>query len=221
MRRPVLLLLLLAACAAPSAPAAPRDYVLVFLHRAGGTPTDAIMAGHLANIGRLAQAGKIVVAGPFEKGGADATLSGLFILDVPTVAEAEALTGTDPSVEAKVFRPEAHPLTTAADLRGVLIRSLAAQEERKAAGTDKLGAGMSHYVIAIAQDAGRAAALDHDPHTCVAARLGGDWAGRGLWILEVKDLAEAQALVTGLGPEAGAIELAPWFGSSEIAAAKR
>jgi uncharacterized protein YciI len=218
--RLLLPLLLLAACAAPAADApaaASRDYVLVFLIRAEGEPTEAAMAGHFENMGRLAREGQLLVAGPFGRENPEPAMRGLFIFDVPTVAQAEALTATDPSVQAKVFRMEAHELSTGADLRGVLARSLAAEEARKAAGITEMTAGMRSYVIAIA-DAGRAGPkLDGDPRTFISGRLGGEHSGRGLWILDAKDLAEGQAIVGELG-DLGGVRLLPWFGTDEVAA---
>ena len=212
--RCLLPLLLLAACAAPLAEPASRDYTLVFLIRDEGASSDAIMAGHFENMGRLAREGQLLVAGPFGKDRPDPAMRGLFIFDVPTVAKAEELTRTDPSVQARVFRMEAIPLSTAADLHGVLARSLAAEEQRKAAGVTEMTAGMRNYVIAIA-DAQRAGPrLDGDAHTFLGGRLGGERAGRGLWILDAKDLAEAKAIVGDVGE----VQLLPWFGTEEIAA---
>src|SRR5262245_44581838 len=54
-----------------------------------------LQAAHRANINRLAREGKLVLAGPFESSG---DLRGIYIFDVRTVAEAEALTKTDPAI---------------------------------------------------------------------------------------------------------------------------
>ena len=93
-----------------------RRYVMVLLHRnkkAKKIPQpelDSIMAGHMANIGRLAKEGKLLVAGPM---GDDTDLRGIFILDVGTIEEAEALVKTDPAVAAGRLRAECHPWWTA------------------------------------------------------------------------------------------------------------
>jgi uncharacterized protein YciI len=61
--------------------------------------TKRIQAGHLANIGRLADEGKLVVAGPLEAAeGSD--LRGVFVFQVGSIEEAQALTATDPAVQA-------------------------------------------------------------------------------------------------------------------------
>ena len=65
------------------------------------------------NIVRLANEGKIIVAGPF----LDKTeLRGIFIFNVPTVEEAQKLTETDPAVKAGVFVMELHPWYGSASL---------------------------------------------------------------------------------------------------------
>ena len=59
--------------------------------------TKKIQAGHMANINRLGESGKLVLAGPFE---ADGDRRGVFIFKVTTPEEAQALTDTDPAVIA-------------------------------------------------------------------------------------------------------------------------
>jgi uncharacterized protein YciI len=69
-----------------------------------GEERKAIFAGHFANIGRLADEGKLAVAGPFGKN--DKTWRGLYIFNVATIEEAEKLVVLDPAVKAGVFVPE-------------------------------------------------------------------------------------------------------------------
>lgn len=59
--------------------------------------TKKIQEGHMANINRLAKAGQLVLAGPFE---GDADRRGVFVFKVNTTDEAQALTETDPAVIA-------------------------------------------------------------------------------------------------------------------------
>ena len=90
-----------------------RSYVLCILKTG---PKDAeikgderkkIFEGHFANIGRLADEGKLAVAGPFGKN--DKSYRGLYIFNVATVEEAEKLVVLDPAVKAGVFVPELTP----------------------------------------------------------------------------------------------------------------
>ena len=66
--------------------------------------TDSLFTGHMANINRLADAGKLVVAGPLGKN--DKTYRGIFILDAKTIEEANQLLETDPAVKEKLLDAE-------------------------------------------------------------------------------------------------------------------
>lgn len=72
-----------------------------------GKEREEIFTGHFANIERLAGEGKLVVAGPFGKN--DKSYRGLYIFNVPTVAEAETLVALDPAVKAGLFVPDLTP----------------------------------------------------------------------------------------------------------------
>jgi uncharacterized protein YciI len=60
----------------------------------------------MANINRLAEEGKLIVAGPFEDNG---ELRGIFVFNVATLEEAKTLTETDPAVQAGRLIMELHP----------------------------------------------------------------------------------------------------------------
>jgi len=68
--------------------------------------TEAIQKAHLANIGRLAEMKKLVVAGPF---GDDGTLRGIFVFRVNSIDEARSLAATDPAVQAGRLALQIHP----------------------------------------------------------------------------------------------------------------
>lgn len=59
--------------------------------------TEEIQRAHLANINRLAEMKKLVVAGPF---GDNGRLRGIFVFKVGSLAEAKELANTDPAVQA-------------------------------------------------------------------------------------------------------------------------
>lgn len=88
---------------APQMPLTQSDYIFGLLVRgpkwtpAQTEETKKIQEGHMANINRLAETGKLVLAGPFENG---EERRGVFIFKVGTLAEAQALTDTDPAVIA-------------------------------------------------------------------------------------------------------------------------
>ncbi len=66
--------------------------------------SDSLFGGHMQNIKRLADEGKLVVAGPLKKN--DKNYRGIFILNVKTIEEAKLLLDTDPAIHAKVFDTE-------------------------------------------------------------------------------------------------------------------
>jgi len=68
--------------------------------------TEELQKAHLANINRLAEMKKLVVAGPF---GDDGQLRGIFVFRVDNLAEARALTETDPAVKAGRLALDLHP----------------------------------------------------------------------------------------------------------------
>jgi len=72
-----------------------------------GPLRDSLFRGHMANIGRLAKEGKLVVAGPFGKN--SIAFRGLFILNVKTAEEASLLLQTDPTIREKLFAVEIVP----------------------------------------------------------------------------------------------------------------
>ena len=88
-----------------------RQYVMAFLKEGPNQSLDSAEAAqlqraHLDNIFRMADEGKLAVAGPFLDGG---DLKGVYIFNVKTVEEAKALTESDPAVKAGRFVMELHP----------------------------------------------------------------------------------------------------------------
>jgi uncharacterized protein YciI len=92
-----------------------RRYWFVMLLRGENRSQDSVTAakiqeGHLNNINRLYNEGKIKVAGPFgEKG----DWVGLFIFDSPTKEEVESLLKTDPAISAGRLKYEIRAWYTA------------------------------------------------------------------------------------------------------------
>ena len=89
-------------------------YVLVVLKTgpkkmAASPARDEMFKGHFVNIQRLADAGKLVVAGPFSKNGPADDWRGLFVFAVATIEEAQALVATDPVISNGEMVAEFHP----------------------------------------------------------------------------------------------------------------
>lgn len=127
-------------------------YTLVYLKtgpKSGQLPeaeSKAAFAGHFANINKLAQERKLLVAGPFGKERHDPALRGIFILKAQG-EEAKAQAATDPAVMAEVFVLEFHDIRTDKDLAGALERYFELETKAKAEGRElKLEETMRHYV---------------------------------------------------------------------------
>jgi uncharacterized protein len=85
-----------------------KKYVMAFLKRGPNRSLDSakaseIMTAHLKNINRMAEEGKLIIAGPFFGSG---DLRGIYIFDVQSIEEAEALTNTDPAIQAGTLEME-------------------------------------------------------------------------------------------------------------------
>ncbi|MGI2170901.1 YciI family protein [Shewanella sp. MF05960] len=79
-----------------------KRYVMAFLSRGPNrerpkAEADELQRLHMTNIERLAEEGKLVLAGPFLT---DGELRGIYIFDVETIEQAQQLTATDPAIKA-------------------------------------------------------------------------------------------------------------------------
>ena len=77
---------------------------------------DRVFAGHMANINRLSGSGDLVFAGPLER---NDRYRGIFVFNVKTSAEAEALLATDPAVQAGALAGDVYLLYGSAALQQV------------------------------------------------------------------------------------------------------
>jgi uncharacterized protein len=88
-----------------------KTYFMVFLKRGpkrSQTKDEAakIQKAHLENIERLAEEGKICMAGPFLD---DGEIRGIFVFAVESKEEVEELCSTDPAIIAERLIAEIHP----------------------------------------------------------------------------------------------------------------
>lgn len=88
-----------------------KVYVMAFLKKGPNRNQDSVEAArlqtaHLANIGRMAEEGSLVLAGPFMD---DGDVRGIYVFNVTSVEEARALTATDPAIKAGRLVMELHP----------------------------------------------------------------------------------------------------------------
>lgn len=88
-----------------------KRYVMAFLKRGPNQSqskeeAERLQRAHMDNIGKMAEQGKLVVAGPFLDNG---DIRGIYIFNVETIEEAESLTQTDPAIQAGRLVMELHP----------------------------------------------------------------------------------------------------------------
>ena len=88
-----------------------RQYIMAYLKKGPNRNQDSLAAmeiqrAHLDNIKRMAEEGKLVLAGPFMDGH---DVQGIYVFAVDTIEEAEELTKSDPAVKTGRLVMELHP----------------------------------------------------------------------------------------------------------------
>lgn len=88
-----------------------REYFFVMLKKGPNRSQDSVTAmklqeGHMGNITRMADEGKLAIAGPF---GDNGDWRGILILTVKTMEEAKTEVEKDPAVQAGRLIYEIHP----------------------------------------------------------------------------------------------------------------
>jgi len=88
-----------------------KQYVLVLLKAGPNRSQDSLtranlQKAHMENITRLANEGKLILAGPMMDEG---EIRGIYVFDVRSLEEARALTETDPAIQAGSLVLEMHP----------------------------------------------------------------------------------------------------------------
>lgn len=88
-----------------------KQYYFVMLMKGPNRNQDSLtskklMEGHMANINKLADEGKLSIAGPF---GDDGDWRGILILNAKTKEEAKEWVEADPAVKAGRLKYEIHP----------------------------------------------------------------------------------------------------------------
>ena len=86
-----------------------KSYIFVILKTGSNTTTDkkfidSCFAGHMSNMGKMVEAGKLVVAGPIGKN--EKSYRGIFIINAKDFEEAKELLKGDPAVKEKLLEAE-------------------------------------------------------------------------------------------------------------------
>ena len=99
-----------------------KNYVLVMLKKGTANITDkrildSVFKGHMANITKLADEKKLVVAGPM--GDNDKNYEGIFVFNTASIDEARQWLNTDPAFQAKALDAELYPWYCTAALQEI------------------------------------------------------------------------------------------------------
>jgi uncharacterized protein len=91
-----------------------KEYFFVMLKKGPNRNQDKetaerLQEGHMANINKMSQDGKLAIAGPF---GDDGDWRGIFIFKTKTIEEAKTLVEQDPMIKAGRLTYEIHPWWT-------------------------------------------------------------------------------------------------------------
>jgi uncharacterized protein YciI len=185
----------------------------------------SIFEGHMSNMQRLADEGKLIVAGPF--GGArNKNWRGLFIMDTPKVDEAKAWADSDPGVQSGVFSLEFRPMRASIELRKTMqfekeLKAAQASSPPPAPGT----AGgpprnVRGYVMVTGADAARAErTIARSPMAEKVVWSGRftDFAGGAVYVMDAKDAKEVEAALGGEGEIArGKMGLDSWWSTVSL-----
>lgn len=205
----VIAALAIGGCARSSRVEGDASYVFVYLKSGpksgqGDKETrQRMFAGHMGNIQRLADEGKLIIAGPYAKP-ADPTWRGVLVIDVPTAAEAQALAATDPGVQAGEFVAEAHEMRASSVLRrtGEFERAMRAESKPSQPEPGKPPPNIRAYVMLTPKDYRQFwRALDRSSWRDKVV-----WCGRfkedtrGIIVLDATDASEVRTALADAGP---------------------
>lgn len=115
------LVLVGASCAQEPPAGEMTTYYMAFLYRGANTSmppaeADKVQAAHMAHIKKMADSGKLILAGPFlDKG----DLRGIFVFKVDSMEEAKAMSDNDPAVKAGRLKVEIRPWYSAKGIQVV------------------------------------------------------------------------------------------------------
>jgi uncharacterized protein YciI len=181
---------------------ASADYVMVYLKTGPAHPPTEeqreIFKGHMANMHRLADEGKLLIAGPFDRP-RDRTWRGIFVLDTPSVETAREWTGTDPGVKSGVFVTEMRALRASPALRRAV--ELEKQMPKAEAKPGEPPPNIRAYVMVTADDADAARVVigaSRLADTVVWCGRFGDGAG-GVFVLDAAKVGDVEGELLGFG----------------------
>ena len=216
-----LLLMVLGACtASPASGRALESHTLVYLRtgpRTGLTKEQqqAVFAGHMANMQRLAREGKLLLAGPYGRSRSDPALRGIFVMATADAGEARSWAETDPGFAEGVFALDYAGIETDYPLRAMVDADLAAEDARARSGHKAQPGefGRGYVMLTAADGAAAEAAWRQHPQVLFFARLA---EGKAISIVDAEDAA-GMARIDGLDTAGvGALQVDEWFATRTL-----
>lgn len=199
-----------------------RDYVFVFIRTGPKTdlaPEERAEAfqGHFSNMARMAEAGDLLIAGPFAPPLGAPDHRGLFVIDRDDLDAGMALAHTDPTTIAGVFVLEGHLFTTDSPLTRLPALEKADEAARLADPEIPDEWVGRRYMLATAPyDARLSKRAAGTTGVLIAGRLHGsgeDGADQLLVWIDAEDPDHAEAIL----PDRDAWTLHGWYGSKMVA----
>jgi len=171
-----------------------------------------VQAAHMANIGKLVEENKMVIAGPFGRPSPDESMRGIFVFDTEDVARAREWTETDPAVQAGVLGMELSRLRTETRLRRAL--EMYRESLAKAGGTPGKDE-MRAYAVVLAKKGERARQAMGPVRDAGKIVFEGDLddspRGAYLAVLEASGEEETKALLAPIEAGMGEHTVFPWW----------
>jgi uncharacterized protein YciI len=217
------LALSLAGCRSNGPAERQESYVIAFLvsGQAVGEKTpgerQGIQAAHMANIGKLADEGKLVIAGPFGHPSPDDSLRGIFVFDTGDLAQAREWTETDPAVKSGVLGLEMAVIRTDTELR----RALEIYRESLAKnGGEPPANDMRGYAFVLAESAEHAreslSSLRGAGRIVFEGELDDSPRGKYVAVIDAGDEDEAKGLLEPVAAGIGQHAVFPWWASKAV-----
>ncbi len=198
-----------------------RQYTFVFIRTGPATglsqeDQQAAFQGHFSNMQRMADAGQLLIAGPFGEPKSDPAHRGLWVFDTASTEQALEWGRTDPAVQMGVFELTAHPFTTDAPL-GMLYQLEKDDEARRLADPDIPDEWQGRaYVLATHPWSERLEDRAEDAEGVIfAARLDGTADNGGDEIIAWLDVTTPDA-ARAILPDAESWTLHGWYGTTVI-----
>jgi uncharacterized protein YciI len=191
---------------ATAEPPAMRSYVLAFLvtrpEKSSKTREDPtkIQEAHMANVRRLADEGKLLLAGPFGNPTPDPRLRGAFVFDTDDVETARAWANSDPAVQAGVLAMELAAFRSPSPLRRAVELDKAENAAFEKSGKPvEFSEHFRNYVMVLAREPDRAKValteLRKQGKVLVEGELDGSPRGKYLAVLDAENVKDAAMMI--------------------------